>query len=151
MAGPYHAAQSPESLPIASSRSSLLGLPFCTTSHRLTLVPIQSYTHSPGPKTAVLTGCNPAIKQTHVSVTIPFAQPPYITPPGAFSNQGRPLRAIFSSDPGECLRLPEIAIHHRTGSPQTALDLSVLHPLFQAAFTNRRSPPPFLSGSQPSI
>ena len=40
------------------------------------------------------------------------------------------------------------SIQLRTGCPQAALDLSVMHPLSQTAPTNRRSPPQNLSGSQ---
>jgi hypothetical protein len=102
MAGPYHAAQSPEPFAIPVPIGTL-GLTCLHCQSRLPVCPIQACTLSHEPKPAVLTRASPAIKLTNTSPTIHFARPRYITPSSAFSNQGRLKPATFSSDTSQCL------------------------------------------------
>jgi hypothetical protein len=150
MAGPYQAAQSPEPFPIPSIRSALLGLPSAlsvtasplsrfTPAHFLTSQSPRSLQAAPPPsngRTLRSQFFSPIYDTSHLQAHSPIGG-------GCDERHSVPILA-------EC-RLPEITIQHRTGSPQTAPDLSVLHPPCRAAPTNRRSPPPSLSGSQPLI
>jgi hypothetical protein len=150
MAGPYHAAQSPEPFPITVPIGTL-GLTCLHCQLRLPVCPILACTFSHEPKPAVLTRSSPAIKWTNALPTILFASPRYITPSSVFSSQGRLTPAMCSSDTGECLAY----LRFRSGTElivhRLHFVLSVFNSLYQAAPTNRRSPPPNLSGNQPLI
>ena len=147
MAGPYLTAQSPESLPIPSSQSALLGLPFGAISHptRLPYSVLHPYSWNKarGPY-QLLPRHQTDSGFPHHSVRLAMRR----DTAKAFSYQGRwhERQSIpILANPFSYLRF---WIRRGTGSPQAALDLAVLHPPFQTAPINRHSPPPNLLGSQ---
>ena len=141
MAGPYHAAQSPEPFPIPRpDRHSWAYLSaLSVTASRLS----DSGLHTFSPAKARGPYRLHPRHQNRRPCRLLFRSPSHDTshPRERSPIRGGPPRAAFISDPGEDLYLHEIPIRTETGSLQAALVLSALHPLFQTALTNGRSPP----------
>ena len=147
MAGPYPTAQSPESLPIPSSQSALLGLPFRAISHPTRLpdsvLHPYSWTKARGPYQL-----QPRHQTDsgfpHHSVRLAIRR----DTAKACSCQGRWHQRHSIPILANTFHYLRFSIQRGTGSPQAALDLSVLYPLSQTAPINIHSPPLNLSGSQ---